>query len=36
MMGFESKGMLLAASGEDGKPVILSVGSGVAPGTQIT
>lgn len=36
MMGFESRGMLLAASGLDGKPVILTAVSEVAPGTQIT
>lgn len=36
MMGFESRGMLLAASGEDGKPVILTLTDEVAPGTQIT
>ena len=36
MMGFESQGMLLAASSTDGKPVILSIAGDVAPGTQIT
>ena len=36
MMGFESQGMLLAASGSDGKPVILAPTGEVAPGTQIT
>jgi methionine--tRNA ligase beta chain len=36
MMGFESKGMLLAANGAEGKPVILTVAGDVAPGTQIT
>ena len=36
MMGFESRGMLLAASDADGKPVILTTMGEVAPGTQIT
>lgn len=36
MMGFESRGMLLAASGADGKPVVLTAADEVAPGTQIT
>lgn len=36
MMGFESQGMLLAASDTDGKPIILSPEKPVAPGTQIT
>jgi methionine--tRNA ligase beta chain len=36
MMGFESRGMLLAASGEDGKPVILTLEGEVLPGTRIT
>lgn len=44
MMGFESQGMLLAASGVDGKPVILTLagdgggggGNEVAPGTSVT
>ncbi len=36
MMGFESQGMLLAASGADGRPVILTPVSEVAPGTKIT
>jgi methionyl-tRNA synthetase len=36
MMGFESQGMLLAASGEDGKPVILTLGEDVPAGTRIT
>ena len=36
MMGFESRGMLLAASGVDGRPVILTAMGEVAPGTQIT
>jgi methionine--tRNA ligase beta chain len=36
MMGLESKGMLLAASGEDGKPIILTVDGMVPPGTLIT
>jgi methionine--tRNA ligase beta chain len=36
MMGFESRGMLLAASGADGKPVILTAAAEVASGTKIT
>ena len=36
MMGFESQGMLLAASNEEGKPIILTLGSDVKPGTLIT
>jgi methionyl-tRNA synthetase len=36
MMGFESKGMLLAASGENGKPVILTAAGDVKPGTMVT
>jgi methionine--tRNA ligase beta chain len=36
MMGFESQGMLLAASDADGRPVILTAVSDVAPGTKIT
>jgi methionyl-tRNA synthetase len=36
MMGFESQGMLLAASGPDGKPVILGVEGEIAPGTSVT
>jgi methionyl-tRNA synthetase len=36
MMGFESQGMLLAASDADGKPVILTTAGEVAPGTKIT
>ena len=36
MMGLESQGMLLAASGADGKPVVLTASDEVAPGTQIT
>jgi methionyl-tRNA synthetase len=36
MMGFESQGMLLAASDTEGKPVILAVEREVAPGTKIT
>ena len=38
MMGLESRGMLLAASGADGKPVVLTLDGrdAVAPGTQIT
>lgn len=36
MMGMESQGMLLAAHGENGEPVILSVESDVAPGSKIS
>lgn len=36
MMGFESQGMLLAASDADGKPIILTIEKEVAPGTKIT
>jgi methionyl-tRNA synthetase len=36
MMGFESQGMLLAASDADGRPVLLSPTGEVAPGTKIT
>jgi methionyl-tRNA synthetase len=36
MMGLESQGMLLAASGEDGKPVILTIEKDITPGTQVT
>jgi len=36
MMGFESQGMLLAASDAEGKPVILTAVSDVAPGTKVT
>jgi methionine--tRNA ligase beta chain len=36
MMGFESQGMLLAASGSDGKPVILTLEKDIVPGTHIT
>lgn len=36
MMGFESRGMLLAASGEDGKPIILTLERDVRPGARIT
>ena len=36
MMGLESRGMLLAASDADGKPVILTIAGEVAPGTRVT
>ena len=36
MMGMESRGMLLAASDADGKPVALTLEREVAPGTKIT
>lgn len=36
MMGLESKGMLLAAHGEDGKPVIISPVGDVPPGAKIS
>ena len=35
LMGIESQGMLLAASGEDGSPFLLSVDEGAAPGFRI-
>jgi len=35
LMGIESQGMLLAASGEDGAPYLLSVDEGAAPGFRI-
>jgi len=35
LMGQESRGMLLAASGLEGKPVILTVEESVEPGTKI-
>ena len=36
MMGLESRGMLLAASDADGRPVVLTVEKEIAPGTKIT
>ena len=36
LMGMESRGMLLAAHGEEGRPVILSVAGGVPPGSKIS
>ncbi len=36
MMGLQSNGMLLAAQGEDGAPVILMVEREVCPGAKIT
>ncbi|MEK7076771.1 MAG: methionine--tRNA ligase [Patescibacteria group bacterium] len=35
IMGHESQGMLLAASGEGGEPVLLAVEKEVPPGTEI-
>ncbi len=36
MMGFESQGMVLAAHGENGEPVVLSVERDVPAGSRIT
>lgn len=36
MMGFESQGMLLAAHGEDGAPVLVLPASGVPSGAKIS
>ena len=36
MMGLESRGMLLAAHGDDGVPVILSPSAPVPPGSKIS
>ena len=36
MMGLESRGMLLAAHGEDGEPVVLTVERSVPPGSKIS
>ena len=36
MMGMESRGMLLAAHGEDGRPVILTTAEEVPEGSKIT
>ncbi len=36
LMGLESQGMLLAAHGADGEPVLLSVDREVAPGSAIS
>ncbi|HVN26672.1 MAG TPA: methionine--tRNA ligase subunit beta [Candidatus Paceibacterota bacterium] len=35
MMGLESRGMLLAAHGEDGAPILLGPGKDVPPGSKI-
>ena len=35
LMGLQSQGMLLAAEGKDGQPVILTVAEAVPPGTRI-
>ena len=34
-MGIESNGMILAASGDDGRPMLLSVEEGATPGMRI-
>ena len=36
MMGLESRGMLLAAKGEVGEPVILTIEGSVSPGSVVT
>lgn len=36
MMGMESQGMLLAAHGENGEPVVLTVERSVPPGSKIS
>ncbi len=36
MMGMESQGMVLAAHGEQGEPVVLTVAGDVPPGAKIT
>lgn len=35
MMGFESQGMILAAVGEEGKPVVLIPEQEVSPGSEV-
>jgi len=35
LMGIESNGMVLAASGADGKPVLVEPGPGSAPGMRV-
>lgn len=35
LMGYESQGMLLAASGEGGKPILLTTESPVPPGSKV-
>jgi methionyl-tRNA synthetase len=35
LMGIESNGMVLAASGDDGRPMLLSVDGDAAPGTRV-
>ncbi len=35
LMGIESNGMVLAASGADGKPVLVEPGSGSTPGMRV-
>ena len=35
LMGIESKGMVLAASAEGGKPVLIDPGQDAAPGTRV-
>ncbi len=36
LMGMESRGMLLAAHGENGEPIVLTVLSSVPPGSKIS
>jgi methionyl-tRNA synthetase len=35
LMGIESNGMILAASGDDGRPLLVSVDEGATPGTRV-
>ena len=35
LMGIESNGMILAASGDDGRPMLLSVEEGAEPGMKV-
>jgi len=35
LMGIESNGMVLASSGEGGKPVLVSPGDGAQPGDRV-
>jgi methionyl-tRNA synthetase len=35
LMGIESNGMILAASGDDGRPLLLSVEDGAEPGMRV-
>jgi tRNA-binding EMAP/Myf-like protein len=34
-MGIESNGMILAAAGDDGRPLLLSVEDGAEPGMRV-